>query len=62
VAGGGIVLASMLLGAIRFDPTAMAAAVATLLGGTGTFLCALESDGNDSGRFLVANGVGVIVR
>jgi hypothetical protein len=33
VAGGGIVLASMLLGAIRFDPTAMAAAVAALLGG-----------------------------
>ena len=33
VAGGGIVLASMLLGAIRFDPAAMAAAVAALLGG-----------------------------
>jgi hypothetical protein len=33
VAGGGIVLASMLLGAIRFDLAAMAAAVAALLGG-----------------------------
>jgi hypothetical protein len=33
VAGGGIVLASMLLGAIRFDPAAMVAAVAALLGG-----------------------------
>jgi hypothetical protein len=32
-AGGGIVLALMLLGAIRFDPAAMAAAVAALLGG-----------------------------
>ena len=31
--GGGIVLAAMLLGAIRFDPGAMAAAVAALLGG-----------------------------
>jgi hypothetical protein len=33
IAGGGIVLAAMLLGAIRFDPAAMAAAVAALLGG-----------------------------
>jgi hypothetical protein len=33
VAGGGILLASMLLGAIRFDLAAMAAAVAALLGG-----------------------------
>jgi hypothetical protein len=33
MAGGGIVLAAMLLGAIRFDPAAMAAAVAALLGG-----------------------------
>jgi hypothetical protein len=33
VAGGGILLAAMLLGAIRFDPAAMAAAVAALLGG-----------------------------
>ena len=33
VAGGGIALAAMLLGAIRFDPAAMAAAVAALLGG-----------------------------
>jgi hypothetical protein len=32
-AGGGIVLALMLLGAIRFDPASMAAAVAALLGG-----------------------------
>ena len=32
-AGGGFVLAAMLLGAIRFDPAAMAAAVAALLGG-----------------------------
>ena len=31
--GGGIVLAAMFLGAIRFDPAAMAAAVAALLGG-----------------------------
>ena len=33
MAGGGIVLAAMLLGAIRFDPAEMAAAVAALLGG-----------------------------
>ena len=33
VAGGGIVLTAILLGAIRFDPVAMAAAVAALLGG-----------------------------
>ena len=33
MAGGGIVLTAMLLGAIRFDPAAMAAAVAALLGG-----------------------------
>jgi hypothetical protein len=33
MAGGGIVLAAMLLGAIRFDPAAMAAAVVALLGG-----------------------------
>jgi len=33
VAGGGTVLAAMFLGAIRFDPAAMAAAVAALLGG-----------------------------
>jgi hypothetical protein len=33
MAGGGIALAAMLLGAIRFDPAAMAAAVAALLGG-----------------------------
>jgi hypothetical protein len=32
-AGGGIVLAAMLFGVIRFDPGAMAAAVASLLGG-----------------------------
>ncbi len=33
VAGGAIVLAAMPFGAIRFDPTVMAAAVAALLGG-----------------------------
>ena len=33
MAGGGIVIAAILLGAIRFDPAAMAAAVAALLGG-----------------------------
>ena len=33
MAGGGIVLAAMLLSAIRFDPAVMAAAVAALLGG-----------------------------
>ena len=33
MAGGGIVLAATLLGAVRFDPAAMAAAVAALLGG-----------------------------
>ena len=33
VAGGGLVLAGMLFGAIRFDPAIMAAAVAALLGG-----------------------------
>jgi hypothetical protein len=33
MAGGGIVLAAMLLGAIRLDPAAMAAAIAALLGG-----------------------------
>ncbi len=33
IAGGFIVLAATLLGAIRFDPAAMAAAVAALLGG-----------------------------
>ena len=33
MAGGGIVLAAMFLGAIQFDPAAMAAAVAALLGG-----------------------------
>jgi hypothetical protein len=33
VAGGGIGLAAMLVGAIRFDPGAMAAAVSAFLGG-----------------------------
>ena len=33
MAGAGIVLAAMLLGAIRLDPAAMAAAIAALLGG-----------------------------
>jgi hypothetical protein len=33
MAGGGIVLAAMLFGAIRFDPTAFVAAFAALLGG-----------------------------
>jgi hypothetical protein len=33
VASGALVLAGMLLGAIRFDPAVMAAAVAALLGG-----------------------------
>ena len=33
VAGGGILLAAMLFGAIRFDPAVMTAAVAALLGG-----------------------------
>jgi len=33
VAGGGVVLAAMLFGAIRFDATAMTAAVAAVLGG-----------------------------
>ncbi len=33
MAGGSIVLTAMFLGAIRFDPAAMAAAVAALLGG-----------------------------
>jgi hypothetical protein len=33
LAGGSIVLAAMLFGAIRFDPAVMAAAVAALLGG-----------------------------
>jgi len=33
MAGGGIVLATMLVGVIRFDPAAMAAAVAALIGG-----------------------------
>ena len=33
MAGGGIVLAAMLLSAIRFDPAVMAAAVAAVLGG-----------------------------
>lgn len=33
MAGGGIVLAAMLLGAVRFDPATMAAAVAAFLGG-----------------------------
>ena len=33
MAGGSIVLAAMLLGAIRFDPGAMAAAIAAVLGG-----------------------------
>ena len=33
MAGGGIVLAAMFLGAIRFDAAAMAASVAALLGG-----------------------------
>ncbi len=32
MAGGSIVLAAMLLGAIRLDPAAMAAAIAALLG------------------------------
>ena len=32
--GGGFVFAAMLLGAIRFDPAAMAAAVTAVLGGT----------------------------
>ena len=33
VIGGGILLAALLFGIIRFDPTAMMAAVAALLGG-----------------------------
>jgi hypothetical protein len=33
IAGGAIVLAAMLLGAIRLDPAAMVAAIAALLGG-----------------------------
>ena len=33
ITGGGIIIAVMFLGAIRFDPAAMVAAVATLLGG-----------------------------
>jgi hypothetical protein len=33
MAGGGIVLAAMLFGALRFDPAAMTAAAAALLGG-----------------------------
>jgi hypothetical protein len=33
MAAGGFVLAAMLLGAIRFNPAAMAAAIAALLGG-----------------------------
>ena len=33
MAGGGLVFAAILVGAIRFDPAAMAAAVAALLGG-----------------------------
>jgi hypothetical protein len=33
VAGGGILLAALLLGAIRFDPTLLLAAFAALLGG-----------------------------
>ena len=33
MAGGGIVLAAMLLDAIRFDPVGMAAAISALLGG-----------------------------
>ncbi|MGD0024566.1 MAG: hypothetical protein ABSC37_08060 [Xanthobacteraceae bacterium] len=33
LAGGGILLAAMLFGAIRFDPAVMVAAVAALLGG-----------------------------
>ena len=33
IAGGGILLAAMLFGAIRFDPAVMTAAVAALLGG-----------------------------
>jgi hypothetical protein len=33
MAGGGILLAALLLGAIRFDPSALLAAMAALLGG-----------------------------
>ena len=33
IAGGGVVLVAMLVGAIRFDPGTMAAAVAAFLGG-----------------------------
>ena len=33
VAGGGVVLAAMLFGVMRFDPAVLAAAVAALLGG-----------------------------
>jgi outer membrane murein-binding lipoprotein Lpp len=33
MAGGGVVLVALLFGAIRFDPTAMAAAFAAVLGG-----------------------------
>jgi hypothetical protein len=33
VAGGGLVLAAMLFGVMRFDPAVLAAAVAALLGG-----------------------------
>ncbi len=33
VAGGGLVLTAMMVGALRFDPGAMAAAVAACLGG-----------------------------
>jgi len=33
VAGGGVLLIALLLGVLRFDPTAMTAAVAAVLGG-----------------------------
>jgi hypothetical protein len=33
VAGGGVLLVAMLFGALRFDPTAMTAAAAAVLGG-----------------------------
>jgi hypothetical protein len=33
VAGGGVVLVAMLIGAIQFDPSVMAVAVAAVLGG-----------------------------
>jgi hypothetical protein len=53
IIGGGIVLAAMLVGAIRFDPGTMAAAVAAFLGGIVVW-GSNRSTSNEAAKELIA--------